>query len=155
MKKPRDLILLDPPEIPIGDVAAVHAILVAAAKEGKAMSYAGVLDALGYRFTRPKMRALCKTLDAVDQRAVEAGGPELAVLVVREADRLPGQGWWVGKVREMGYDGLWTGEQAQAFVRKLQKRVFDYWRGKKRRPKKPSSGGSGRSTSRPRAARPG
>src|SRR5437868_3663043 len=126
MKKRRDLILLDPPEIPINDVSAVRALLVAAAKEGRAMSYAGILDALGHRFTRPKMRALCKTLDAVDRQAAEAGEPDLAVLVVREADRLPGQGWWVGKVQEMGYQGLWTGEQAQAFVRRQQKIVFDF-----------------------------
>ena len=99
------------------------------------MSYAGLLDALGHRFTRPKMRALCRTLDAVDTQAIAAGEPAFAVLVVREADRLPGQGWWVGKVQEMGYQGLWTGEQAQAFVRKQQKRVFDYWR-KKRKPRK-------------------
>jgi hypothetical protein len=135
MKKARDLILLDPPETPISDVAAVRRHLVAAAKAGRAMSYAGLLDALGHRFTRPKMRAVCRTLDAVDQQAVAAGEPELAVLVVREADRLPGQGWWVGKVQEMGYQGLWTGAEAQAFVRKQQKRVFDYWR-KKRKPRK-------------------
>jgi len=155
MKKPRDLILLDVPETTISDVAAVRRHLVAAAKDGKAMSYAGLLDALGHRFTRPKMRALCKTLDAVDNQAVAAGEPELAVLVVREADRLPGQGWWVGKVQELGYEGLWTGEQAQAFVRQRQKIVFDYWRGKARKAskRKPNSDGSGRSTSRPRAAR--
>jgi hypothetical protein len=155
MKKPRDLILLDPAETPISDVGAVRALLVAAAKEGRGMSYAGVLDALGHRFTRPKMRALCRTLDAVDQQAIGAGEPALAVLVVREADRLPGQGWWVGKVQEMGYQGLWTGEQAQAFVRQQQKIVFDYWRGKKSRKPKPKTDGSGRSTSRPRAARRG
>ena len=141
MKKRRDLILLDPPQTPISDVAAVRAILVATAKDGSAISYAGMLDALGHRFTRPKMRALCKTLDAVDNQAIAAGEPAFAVLVVREADRLPGQGWWVGKVQELGYEGLWTGEQAQAFVRKQQKVVFDYWR-KKRKPKKASSGGS-------------
>jgi hypothetical protein len=135
MKKPRDLILLDVPEIPISDVAAVRRILVGAAKEGRAMSYAGVLDALGHRFTRPKMRALCKTLDALDRQAAAAGEPDLAVLVVREADRLPGQGWWVGKVQEMGYEGLWTGEQAQAFVRREQKRVFAYWSRKAKRPR--------------------
>jgi hypothetical protein len=134
MKKRRDVILLDPPEIPISDVATVRAILVTAAEEGRAMSYAGVLDALGHRFTRPKMRALCKTLDAVDNQAVAAGEPELAALVVRESDRLPGQGWWVGKAHELGYQGLWTGPDAEALVRRQQKIVFDYWGGKKRKP---------------------
>src|SRR5689334_2597024 len=105
MPKRRDLILLDVPVTPIGDVAAVRAILIDAAKAGKAISYAGLLDALGHRFSRPKMRALCKTLDAVDNQAIAAGEPEFAVLVVRESDGLPGQGWWVGKVHELGYQG--------------------------------------------------
>ncbi len=136
MPKRRDLILLDVPVTPIGDVAAVRAILIDAAKAGKAISYAGVLDALGHRFSRPKMRALCKTLDAVDNQAIAAGEPEFAVLVVRESDGLPGQGWWVGKVHELGYQGLWTGPDAEALVRRQQKRVFDYWSGKKaRRPR--------------------
>jgi hypothetical protein len=158
MKRPRDLILLDPPQIPISDVAAIRRILIDTAKAGKAMSYAGILDALGHRFTRPKMRALCSTLDALDNQALEAGEPNLAVLVVRESDGLPGQGWWVGKVHEMGYQGLWTGPDAEAFVRREQKRVFAYWRGRRKAKsptKKPKTGGSGRSTSRPRAARRG
>lgn len=114
--------------IPIGDVAAVRAILIEAAKAGRATSYAGVLDALGHRFSRPKMRALCKTLDAIDTAGMAAGEPELAVLVVRESDRLPGQGWWVDCARRLGYEGLWSGPAAVAFVRRQQKRAFDYWR---------------------------
>ena len=51
---------------PISDVPAVLAILINAAKEFRATSYAEVLDALGLRFTWPKMRALCKTLDAIN-----------------------------------------------------------------------------------------
>ena len=120
------------PQIPISDVATVRAILIATAKKRQAMSYAEVLDALGYRFSRPKMRTLCKTLGAVDRLGEAAGQPELAVLVVRESDQLPGQGWWVEKVRDHGYDGLWTGPTAIAFVKKQQKRVFDYW--SKRKP---------------------
>ena len=41
------------------------------------------------------MRQLCKTLGAVDEEAAARGEPELAVLVVRQSDGLPGQGWWV------------------------------------------------------------
>ncbi len=143
----------------IADVARVRALLIAAARAGEAVSYSELLAALGHRFTRPKMRALCRTLDAIDIAAQKAGEPEIAVLVVREADRLPGQGWWVGKVRELEYDGLWTGAEASAFVRRHQKIAFDYWRVKKRKKTKKKasskSGGSGRSTSRPRAARRG
>ena len=123
----------DLPETPIGDVAAVRAILIAAAKARRSTSYAETLDALGHHFSRPKMRALCKTLDAVDTAAVAAGEPELAVLVVRESDRLPGQGWWIGKVHELGYEGLWTGPAAMDFVRRRQKLAFDYWAAPKKR----------------------
>jgi hypothetical protein len=131
MEDGRDLLA-----IPISDVAAVRAVLVAAARAGRPTSYAEVLDALGYRFSRPKMRALCKTLDAIDTAGLERGEPELAVLVVRESDRLPGQGWWVGCAQRLGYDGLWSGPEAVKFIRRQQKRAFDYWGDKKKPAKK-------------------
>lgn len=112
----------------IADPAAVHSILVAAAAAGSAVTYAEVLNALGHDFTRPKMRALCKTLAVIDEEAAERGEPELAVLVVRQSDGLPGQGWWVGGAAMLhGYDGLWTGPEAMKLVRALQKQAFDYW----------------------------
>ena len=113
--------------IPITDVAAVRALLIAAAKARRDTSYAGLLDQMGYRFSRPKMRALCKTLDKIDEAGLAAGEPELAVLVVRESDRLPGQGWWVGCAERLGYQGLWSGPEAVKFIRRQQKRAFDYW----------------------------
>jgi hypothetical protein len=113
--------------VPISDAKAVRAILVEAARERRPISYANVLDALGHRFSRPKMRALCKTLDAVDRMGMEAGEPELAVLVVRDSDKLPGQGWWVSCAQRLGYEGLWTGPAAVKFIRAQQERVFDYW----------------------------
>lgn len=114
----------------IGDVAEVRVILVASARAREAISYSDLLAALGHRFTRPKMRALCKTLDVIDEAERAAGRPELAVLVVREADGLPGQGWWTGgPPRTEDYDGPWTGPQALAFVRDLQARAFAHWAG--------------------------
>src|SRR5262245_36353600 len=115
------------PGAPIGDVKAVRALLIATAKERCAVSYAELLMELGHRFTRPKMRALCRTLDAIDEAGRVAGEPELAVLVVRESDRLPGQGWWVGKVYRLGYEGPWTGKEALSFVKSRQQLAFDYW----------------------------
>ena len=112
----------------IGNVARVRALLIAAARRGQAVSYSDLLDQLGHRFTRPKMRALCRTLDAVDAAGAAAGEPDLAVLVVRESDGLPGQGWWVdGRPTLEGYQGRWTGSEAAAFVRRLQERAFAYW----------------------------
>ncbi|MGN6620038.1 MAG: ribose-phosphate pyrophosphokinase [Sphingomonas sp.] len=111
----------------IADVALVRSLLVAAARRGEWVSYSQALNELGTRFTRPKMRALCKTLGRIDELAEAAGEPELAVLVVREGDGLPGQGWWVGR-SAMGYDGSWAGPEATALVRKLQRAAFRYWK---------------------------
>lgn len=111
----------------IADVALVRTLLVTAAREGRAVSYSELLGQLGHRFTRPRMRALCKTLDAIDAAAATAGEPELAVLVVRESDRLPGQGWWTAVGERLGYAGPWTGPEAAAFVRSVQERAFGYW----------------------------
>jgi hypothetical protein len=112
----------------LAEPARVRAILISAATAGAAVTYSEVLNALGHEFTRPKMRALCKVLAVIDDEAAERGEPELAVLVVRQSDRLPGQGWWVGGgAVQHGYDGLWTGPEAAKLVRKLQKQAFDYW----------------------------
>ena len=114
----------------IADVAKVRAILLAAAREGRSVSYSEMLGTLGHRFTRPKMRALCKTLDVIDADAKVAGEPELAVLVVRESDRLPGQGWWTGIAERLGYKGAWEGSEAMDFVCGVQAEAFAYWQGR-------------------------
>lgn len=114
----------------IADTDRVRALLVAAAREGRVVSYSELLADLGHRFTRPKMRALCRTLDRIDEDARAAGEPELAVLVVRESDGLPGQGWWTGAALRHGHHGAWEGPQAAALIRELQGNAFDWWRGR-------------------------
>ena len=53
---------------------------------------------------------------------------ELAVLVVRASDGIPGQGWWVaGGARERGYDGPWEGPEAARFIRSVQAETFAWW----------------------------
>ena len=111
----------------LADPAEVRAILVASARAGEPISYSEVLELLGHHFTRPKMRALCKTLGVVDRDAAERGEPELAVLVVRQSDGLPGQGWWIDGARQHGYTGPWEGPKASRFIRKLQQKTFDHW----------------------------
>ncbi|MEE8609380.1 MAG: ribose-phosphate pyrophosphokinase [Sphingomonas aquatilis] len=121
---------LEAPDGPggIADVARVRALLVAAAREDRAMTYSEILGALGHRFTRPKMRALCATLDRIDTDGALVGEPGLAVLVVRQSDGLPGQGWWIGTAADAGYTGQWTGSEAETFVRGRQAEAFRYWR---------------------------
>lgn len=114
----------------LADPAEVRAILVASAKAGEPISYSETLALLGHHFTRPKMRALCKVLAFVDDEAEEHGEPGLAVLVVRQSDGLPGQGWWVGGAKTHGYTGPWEGPEAARLIRKLQRQAFDFWAGR-------------------------
>jgi hypothetical protein len=114
----------------LADPAEVRRILVASATAGEAITYSEILNQLGHAFTRPKMRALCKVLAVVDDEAAERGEPELAVLVVRQSDGLPGQGGWIGGAIVHGYDGLWTGAEAMKLVRRLQRQAFKRWAAK-------------------------
>ncbi len=114
--------------VPIGDVNEVRAHLIAAAAAGHALTYSEMLERLGYGFSRPKMRALCVTLGVVDREGAARGEPELAVLVVRLSDGLPGQGWWVaGGASDHDYAGPWEGPKAAALVKRLQGAAFAFW----------------------------
>jgi hypothetical protein len=114
------------------DPAEIRDILIGAARAGNALTYSQMLGLLGYRFIRPKMRQLCKVLDAIDEDGRAAGEPGLAVLVVRQSDALPGQGWFVSRshlAREMpGQWPLdWEGREAKAYVALHQRKAFAYW----------------------------
>ena len=112
----------------------VRTHLVAAARAGIALSYGEVLERLGYSFSRPKMRQLCAILTAVDEDTAARGEPELAVLVVRQSDGIPGQGWWVGGgARSRGYEGPWEGPEAHRFIASVQAETFAYWQSKSHR----------------------
>lgn len=112
----------------LADVPRITGLLQEAACDGRALSYSELLMQLGFRFTRPKMRALCKTLDAVDREAEARGEPPLAPLVVRESDRLPGQGWWIGR---NDYAGAWEGAEARTYLAGHQQRAFEFWKRQK------------------------
>ena len=109
------------------DAEVLKAFLVAAARAGESVTYSEALASQGMAFTRRKMRALCALLGDVDAEGRGRGEPELAVLVVRQSDGLPGQGWWATGGAE-GYHGPWEGPKAKRHVAKLQRRAFDYWR---------------------------
>ena len=113
----------------LADPDEVRLHLVAAAKAGTALSYGELLERLGYAFSRPKMRALCKILSVIDEAAGLRWEPELAVLVVRQSDGLPGQGWWIaGGARSRGYEGPWEGPEARRFIDLVQSESFAFWK---------------------------
>lgn len=123
----------------LADPEEVRLHLVAAAGAGTALSYGELLERLGFSFSRPKMRALCKILGTIDEAAALRGEPELAVLVVRQSDGLPGQGWWVaGGARSRGYEGPWEGPEARRFIDRVQSESFAFWKSR--------SGTAGRTT---------
>lgn len=70
------------------------------------------------------MRAFCKALADVDARANGKNEPELAVLVVRQSDGLPGEGWWVG--RPEWQDASDAGKR-RVTVETLQSNAFRFW----------------------------
>jgi len=109
----------------------IRAMLIASARAREAMTYSQVLGMLGHRFTRPLMRQLCSVLDRIDEDARAAGEPELAVLVVRQSDGLPGQGWFVLRSQESGdepdWPDQWEGPGARRYVERYQRAAFDYW----------------------------
>ena len=75
------------------------------------------------------MRALCSILSAVDADSAARCEPELAVLVVRASDGIPGQGWWVGaRAHERGYSGPWEGPEARRFIQSVQAETFAWWK---------------------------
>ena len=110
------------------DLDQIESLLQASAREGKPISYAETLNCLGMAFSRPKMRALCVALGEIDRRARAKRQPELAVLVVRASDKLPGAGWWINRV---DYKGASEGAKAEKFIRTLQQKTFEYWQKKK------------------------
>jgi hypothetical protein len=110
------------------DADTIESMLRDAAREGRSFSYSDLLMQLGISFTRPKMRALCKTLDAIDARAAGRGEPELAAFVVREGDNIPGQGWWLGR---HDFVGEYESHAARKYLKEVQQSATDYWQNRK------------------------
>jgi hypothetical protein len=110
------------------DPGEVRDVLISAARQRMALTYSALLGILGHAFTRPLMRQLCKVLDRIDEDGRASGEPGLAVLVVRQSDGLPGQGWFVSRTGV--YDDLpqeWEGAEARRYTEARQAEAFDYW----------------------------
>jgi hypothetical protein len=115
------------------DIDELEKLLVAAARARRSLTYAEVLAHFGIRLTPRRVFALCRDLGAVCERNRARGEPELAVLVVRKTDRLPGEGFFHSLWRDGAYDGPATGPAAAAFIRRETERVFAHWHGNSRR----------------------
>lgn len=109
------------------DIDALERLLLRAARSGRALGYGEVLGAFGRRVGRGSVAALCRDLGQVCRRNRERGEPELAVLVVRSGDRLPGEGYFRDLRAKGIYAGPSTGPEAEAIVAELQGRVFAHF----------------------------
>jgi hypothetical protein len=110
------------------DPAEVRGLLIEAARARQVFTYGALLGILGHVFTRPLMRQLCKVLDRIDEDGRTVGEPGLAVLVVRQSDGLPGQGWFVSRTGVYADLPLeWEGPEARRYTEARQREAFDYW----------------------------
>ncbi len=86
-----------------------------------------MLAHFGIKITPRRVYGLCRDLGAVCERNRARGEPELAVLVVRKSDRLPGDGFFHDAWRDGSYDGPATGPEARAYIDALTEAVFAFW----------------------------
>ncbi|MCB1968798.1 MAG: hypothetical protein KDG54_00155 [Geminicoccaceae bacterium] len=94
------------------------------ALERRSVTYGELLAFFERRVTRITVAALCRDLGKVSERNDANGGPDLACLVVRKSDRLPGEGYFHALREEGSYEGPSTGPDAEAEIRRRQEAVF-------------------------------
>jgi hypothetical protein len=102
--------------------------LLAAALAGQPVTYGELLAFFERRVTPVMVRALCRDLGRVCDRIEAEGGPDLACLVVRASDRLPGAGYFQAMRVAGQYVGPDEGDAAVRFVRDAQARAQAYAR---------------------------
>ncbi len=105
------------------DLDLLERLLIRAALDGRAVTYGEVLAFFERRVTRITVAALCKDLGRVEDRRAAEGWPDLACLVVRKADGLPGEGYFTALRQAGTYAGPSVGEPAHAFVGGRQARA--------------------------------
>jgi hypothetical protein len=108
------------------DLELLEHRLLAAALTGRAVTYGELLAFFERRVTPINVRALCRDLGQVCERIEAAGGPDLACLVVRASDRLPGAGYFQAMRAAGQYAGPDAGEPAERFVAAAQARAQAY-----------------------------
>ena len=105
------------------DADALERVLIRAAREGRTVSYRQLLAMAGRRVGPNNVRALMRVLAEVCRRSEARGEPDLACLVVRERDGLPGEGYFTAEAAESGpLDG-----SRRTRVARAQAAAFAHW----------------------------
>ena len=110
------------------DLDRLERILIQSARERRPVTYGQLLAMFERKVTRITVSALCRDLGRVEERRAGEGWPDLACLVVRKSDGLPGEGYFDSLRREHAYAGPSVGEAAAAFIRARQERAFAWVR---------------------------
>jgi len=108
------------------DLDRLERVLVAAALDRWPLTYGQVLAYFERRVTRITVGALCRDLGRLEQAREAQRLPELACLVVRKADRLPGEGYFASLREEGTYAGPSQGPEAEACLRRRQEAAFGW-----------------------------
>jgi hypothetical protein len=119
------------------DLDRLERILIQAARERRPVTYGQLLAMFERKVTRITVSALCRDLGRIEGRRAGEDWPDLACLVVRKSDGLPGEGYFDSLRREGAYAGPSVGEAAAAFICARQERAFAWVR----------DGGAGRAAS--------
>jgi hypothetical protein len=82
------------------------------------------LRAFGRRPAPRNVAALCRDLGRLEALLRPRGVPDLACLVVRAADGLPGVGWFASERRGGAFEGPLDGPAARVHLRTCQERAF-------------------------------
>jgi hypothetical protein len=130
---------------PFVDIDRLERVLLDAARSGRTVTYGQVLRYFDKGVGRGTVALLCRDLGLVCARNRARGEPELAVLVVRKSDGLPGDGFMATERAAGSWPGPLTGPEAAAHIRRLQEAVFAHFapgrRGRTERPSLRRSGG--------------
>ena len=111
------------------DLDRLERALITAALARRPVTYAQLLALFERRVTRITVAALCRDLGRVCARIEAAGGPDLACLVVRKADGLPGEGYFAALRAEGSYAGPSRGPEAAALIAARQAAAYAFARG--------------------------
>lgn len=106
------------------DADALERVLVRAAREGRTVSYRQLLAMADRRVGPNNIRALMRVLAEVCRRTEARCEPDLACLVVRESDGLPGEGYFTAEAQR---GGPLAGSR-RARVERAQTEAFAFWR---------------------------
>ncbi len=108
------------------DLDRLERVLIQAACEARPVTYGQMLAFFGWKVTPVTVGALCRDLGRIEARRGSEGWPDLACLVVRKSDGLPGEGYFTS-IRAAGlYAGPSVGPAAERFVKARQARAHGW-----------------------------